>query len=311
MCLDCKKQFLWQTRKIISVDEFVKHVNNKLMPLVSAKQFTESKIDEDGDGYVFANESISEELVSELVIHMSEAALGLKARWTLQDYFEMTVAYRDEKKEEDKLIKVKGGNTSNKKSEEEWKNMKVFLDFFQNIDGSLTSKNLTIIARLIKMALMMVHLSYNEKAVRKIFVDKDTVKNITHMVNRVTSKLEKYQTFRYAAPTSDETQKQFFNTMYLKHVGLRSLWQIKVSNSKFNYKDAVRLMAIYLIGLQDKDTKERFSEITMLKQINPRTNRIYTCSINDISKDKWAAVANALNIKDFEKLWTWRNRPIH
>ncbi|PAK21511.1 hypothetical protein CJJ23_01835 [Mycoplasmopsis agassizii] len=281
------------------------------MPLVSTKQFIESKIDEDGDQYIFAIDSISEEILSDLVIKMSEVALGFDVQLTMYDYLKMVDVYKDERVEQDELLEEKGDKKHRKKIEEEWKRMKVFLDFYRRIDENLTSKNLTIIARITKMASMMINLSYNEKSVGKIFVDKDTVKNISHMVNRITSKLEKYETFRYATPTSDKTQKQFFNTKFLKHVGLRSLWQIKVSNSKFNYKDAVRLMAIYLIGLQDKNTKDRFSELTMLKQINPRTNRIYTCSINDISKDKWAAVANALNIKDFEKLWTWRNRPIH
>ncbi|PAF54766.1 hypothetical protein [Mycoplasmopsis agassizii] len=300
---DIKKKYIWQNSKPIALKDLLKHASFDILPVFENSDFIIDPLDHDDVIEIEETKYLTNEMIEKVVSQMALMQAGIERYQVyfidaLNDQNSHNLNLLDERMpSKDTIFDIKNVLNGSKK----------LFSYVKAINEELTVDNLKLAFKINLLHKMLEAEDYNLEILDQELLSEETINKLIKLINRCAAALPKNQFFYKI----DLEQQTYANYVYLTQIELfdhNTLWNINTSINQASYSDALKMMTIYLIGLKDELTRNSFANLDYIKIINPRLNSFYTISIKSISDQKWALLAEALLIEDFDKLWKLRTR---
>ncbi|WP_371246491.1 hypothetical protein ACA758_00515 [Mycoplasmopsis agassizii] len=305
---DSKKKYIWQNSKPIALKDLLKHASFDILPVFETTDFIIDPLDHDDVIEIEETKYLTNEMIEKVVSQMALMQAGIERYQVYKEQVYFIDALNDQNSHNLNLIDER---MPSKDTIFDIKNVlngsKKLFAYVKSINEELTVDNLKLAFKINLLHKMLEAEDYNLEILDQELLSEETINKLIKLINRCAAALPKNQFFYKI----DLEQQTYANYVYLTQIELfdhNTLWNINTSINQASYSDALKMMTIYLIGLKDELTRNSFANLDYIKIINPRLNSFYTISIKSISDQKWAQLAEALLIEDFDKLWKLRTR---
>ncbi|PAK21594.1 hypothetical protein CJJ23_01435 [Mycoplasmopsis agassizii] len=306
MCKKCATSNLNHTKPVF-VEELVKEINfYDFRHLELWKIFRRKKIIEEPKRHrmIWQDQlNIKTTTVLKIVDHLVELALGSSVEKVFdKTYTKLWKAINNVIMETE--YKITNGNKRVQLYKFEKENTQIER-YMSSITAEISDENIMKIYKLL-IYDPIKHKQQGTRFLRKRGPNEKAMELVKYTAERIIKVLSEAQNLKIKHWLGPDSWEDFATPQLIDYFDDNTLYDYKISTASFHWKNGLKMLAYYLVGLSDPELNPRFAKIKYLKFIDAHYNELHECEIDDFPLEVWKVIAEAILIDNFEALWATR-----